>query len=179
MSRGLLMARRFSLFISYLSIAVLIIAPAAAIYFVFNIDVFAGLAQKNLGLFIQWQTVSTTQWYGLWFITIVFNAFGLAGMFFLYRAFTNFARGEFFNLANSQNLRWFSILLFIQAVAKPILFTLSSLLLSLNHPPGQKMLSVSIGSNEVTILVLAMILWVTSDMLVKGSEIDSENKQFV
>lgn len=179
MSRGLLMARRFSLFISYLSIAVLIIAPLAAVYFVFNIDAFAELAQKNLGLFIQWQTVSTTQWYGLWLITIVFNSFGLVGMYFLYRAFKNFASGEFFNLANSRNLRWFSILLFIQAIAKPILFTLSSLLLSLNHPPGQKMLSVSLGSNEVTIIVLAMILWVTSDMLVKGSEIDSENKQFV
>ena len=173
------MTQRFSLLIAYISLAALTIAPIAAVYFVFNIDIFASLAQQHFGLLIRWGSVTNTQWYGLWFLTVVFKSIGLVGLFYLYRAFAKFAKGEFFNLVNSKNLRMFSIFLFIQALAKPLFFTFSSILLSWNHPPMQKMVSVSVGSNEVIIVVLAMILWVTSDLLVKGYELKSENNQFV
>jgi hypothetical protein len=70
-------------------------------------------------------------------------------------------------------------LLFAQALAKPLHFSISSVLLSLNHPAGQKMLSASFGSNEVKVIALAMMLWVISDLLVQGSKLESENKQFI
>lgn len=173
------MTQRFSLLITYISLAVLIVAPIAAVYFAINIDVFGSLAQQHFGLLIRWESVTSTQWYGLWFLTVIFKSIGLIGLFYLYRAFAKFAKGEFFNLVNSKNLRVFSIFLFIQALANPLLFTLSSILLSWNHPPMQKMVSVSVGSNELSIVVLAMILWVISDLLVKGYELKSENNQFV
>jgi hypothetical protein len=56
---------------------------------------------------------------------------------------------------------------------------LSSILLSLNQPAGQKLLSISLGSGEVKVIALAMILWVMSDLLVKGGRIERENKQFI
>ena len=148
-------------------------------YFLINIELFSDMARSNLGLPIQWQTVSSIQWYSLWLLTVFYIATGLASLYFLRRAFSNFAKGQLFNHSNSRDLRMFSILLFAQALAKPLHFSISSVLLSMNHPAGQKILSVSFGSGEVKMIALAMILWVMSDLLVKGSKLENENKQFI
>ncbi len=173
------MTRYFSLLIAAGCLAILILVPLAALFFIINIDVFANLAKTNLRLPIQWQSVTTVQWYGFWLLSTCYLAIGLAGFYFLRRAFTNFAKGELFNLNNSRDLRLFSIFLFIQALARPIHFALSSVLLSWNHPTGEKMLSISLGSGEIEVLSLAMILWVMSDLLVKASKLEKENKQFI
>ncbi len=179
MSNGVYMARQFSRLIALGCMAILIAVPFITLYFLFNIELFAAMAKSNLGLPIQWQTVSDIQWYSLWLLTVFYVAIGLVSLYFLRRAFSNFAKGELFNHSNSRDLRLFSILLFVQALAKPLHFSISSMLLSVNHPTGQKMLSVSFGSDEIKVIALAMILWVMSDLLIRGSKLESENKQFI
>jgi len=173
------MTRQFSQLVALGCMAILIAAPVTALYFLINIELFAAMARSNLGLPIQWQTVSDMQWYSLWLLTVFYVATGLAGLYFLRHAFSNFAKGQLFNHSNSRDLRLFSILLFAQALAKPLHFSVSSMLLSMNHPAGQKMLSVSFGSSEVKVIALAIILWVMSDLLVRGSKLENENKQFI
>ncbi|ALS98353.1 DUF2975 domain-containing protein [Lacimicrobium alkaliphilum] len=173
------MTRQFSLLIALGCSALLILTPVAALYLLLDIELFASLARSNLSLPIQWQTVSDTQWYSLWLLTLIYIGIGLAGLYFLRRAFANFAKGELFNHSNSRDLRLFAIMLFVQALTKPLHFTLSSVLLSFNHPAGEKMLSVSLGSGEIKVIALAMILWVMSDLLVRGSQLENENKQFI
>jgi len=41
------------------------------------------------------------------------------------------------------------------------------------------MLSISVGSNEVRMIVLAVIFWVVSNLLIEGGKLQSENRQFV
>lgn len=173
------MIRRFSLLIAWGCLATLVVAPVVALFFLVDIEAFAAMAKHTLNMPIQWQSVTTGQWYALWLLTLLYLAVGLSGLYFLRRAFVNFARGQLFNQANSRDLRLFSIFLFAQALAKPLHFALSSMLLSLNHPPGQKMLSIALGSQEIKVIFLAMILWVTSDLLVEGSRLEHENRQFV
>jgi len=173
------MTRQFSRLIALGCVVVLVTAPITALYFLINIDQFADVARNNITLPIQWQTVSDIQWYSLWLLTVIYVAIGIAGLYYLRRAFANFAKGQLFNISNSRDLRLFSILLFAQALAKPLHFSIFNVLLSMNHPAGQKMLSVSFGSDEVKVIALAMILWVMSDLLVRGSRLESENKQFI
>ncbi len=173
------MTRQFSRLIALGCMVILITAPIIALYFLINIDQFADIARNNIALPIQWQTVSDMQWYSLWLLTVIYFSIGLVGLYFLRRAFSNFAKGQLFNHSNSRDLRLFSILLFAQALAKPLHFSISSMLLSMNHPAGQKVLSVFFGSDEVKVIALAMILWVMSDLLVRGSKLESENKQFI
>lgn len=173
------MSQKFSRVIALGCAATLIIVPVISLYYLFNIDQLAEIARNNIPLPIQWDTVTNMQWYSLWLLTVIYIFIGLAGLFFLRRAFSNFAKGQLFNYDNSRDLRLFSILLFAQALAKPLHFSISSVLLSMNHPAGQKMLSVSFGSDEVNMIALAMILWVMSELLVKGSKLESENKQFI
>lgn len=173
------MIQRFSLLIARGCLAIFIAVPVIALFFLFNIDTFATVAMSSLDLPIQWQSVTPGQWYGLWMLTVLHLAIGLGGLYFLRRAFANFAKGELFNQDNSRDLRMFSIFLFAQALAKPIHLALSSVLLSWYHPAGQRMLSITLGSDEIKVIALAMILWVMSDLLVKASALDSENRQFV
>ena len=173
------MTRRFSLLISWLCAALLLAIPLAALYFLVNIDAFGSFTRKSIGLAIDWSTVVTWQWYGLWAITVLYLTIGLAGLYFLRQPFVNFARGELFNSINSRNLQRFSVLLFAQALAKPIHFALASVLLSANHSADNKMLSISAGSNEIRMIVLAVVFWVVSNLLLEGGKLQSENKQFV
>ncbi len=173
------MARQFSRLIAVGCVVILAAVPVAALYFLIDIEQFAAMAKSNLNLPIQWQTVSSMQWYSLWLLTTLHIATGLMGLYFLRRAFSNFAKGELFNHSNSRDLRIFSIFLFVQALAKPLHFSLASMLLSMNHPAGQKMLSISLGSGEINVIALAMILWVMSDLLVSASKLENENKQFI
>ena len=173
------MHRLFCLLVTWSCLLVLVVAPVAAVYLFIDIDTFAGLAMNNLPISIQWDTVTTAQWWGLWVATVLNLGVGVWGLFFLRRAFVHFSRGEFFNQSNSRDLRMFSVLLFVQAFTKPLHTAVSSVLLSWNHPPGQKMLVISFGSGEVKMSLLAVILWVICDLLVRGGELEQENKQFV
>ncbi len=173
------MKHTLSLLISWGCTLVLYVTPLVALYFLLNIDLFYNLAKNNLHLAIQWSTVSQIQLYSLWFFTVLSLAVSLMGIYFLRRAFTHFSKGEFFTISNSRDLRKFSIFLLIQAVISPLHFTISSLLLSINHPAGEKILAISFGSNEIKIIILAIIFWVISDLLVKANILENENKQFI
>lgn len=173
------MTRRFSLLISWGCTALLVLIPLAALYFLINIHAFALFAQKNIGLAIDWGTVVAWQWYTLWGVTFLYLSIGLVGLNCLRRPFANFARGELFNLTNSRDLQRFSILLLVQALAKPLHFAIASLLLSANHSAGNKMLSISMGSSEVRMIALALVFGVVSNLLIEGGRLQSENRQFI
>ena len=173
------MRRQFSHFIALGCTTILIGTPLVAVYLLFNIDSIAELVKTNVDLPIQWETLTDAQLYGFWTLTVLYVFTGLAGLYFLRRAFSNFAKGELFNFSNSRDLRIFSMFLFAQALLKPLHSMASSLILSINHPPGERFISITLGSVEFTVIALAMILWVMSDLLINANQLESENKQFV
>ncbi|MEM1403053.1 MAG: DUF2975 domain-containing protein [Pseudomonadota bacterium] len=173
------MSRKVSMMIAWACALLLAGVPLTAIYYLVDLEGFAQLAQENIGLSIQWWTVSNAQWYAVWLVTMLYVSLGLVGLYYLRRAFQNFAQGELFNDENSRDLRRFSLFLIAQAFATPLHVSIASVLLSLNHPTGEKLLAISFGSNEVKAIGVALVLWVLSDLLVEGGKLQSENQQFV
>jgi len=173
------MRNNFSHLISWGCIAIILLQVVILLSFLINIDWLMNIAKTNLRLPIHWSTVQLWQWYTLWGLTVAFMSIGSFALYFLHLAFKKISTGELFNLTNSLNLRMFAILLFAQTVAKPIYFGLVSVFLSLNHPKGEKLLSISLGSQEIIMLGSAMIFWVVSDVLVTGSKLQAENQQFI
>ena len=57
--------------------------------------------------------------------------------------------------------------------------TFMSVVLSLNHPAGERMLTISLGSNEFKAIGVALVLWVMSELLIEGCRLQTENQQFV
>lgn len=173
------MNRPFSSAIAWTCSLLLALIPLVALFYLLRLELFAEVARTSFGLPIHWQTVSDSQWYTLWAVTVAYLMIGLTALYFLRRAFSNFADGEYFNFSNSRDLRLFSILLFVQALATPVHLALASVILSFNHPAGQKILSISVGSNEIKVIGVALVLWVMSDLLVEASHLQVENKQFI
>ncbi|MEM9404127.1 MAG: DUF2975 domain-containing protein [Pseudomonadota bacterium] len=165
--------------VQWAATAWLIALPLGAVYVLTDIDVLIRLAQRNLGLPIQWFSVDTWQWYAVWAATLGYLAIGYWGVYYLRRAFASFARGQWFDKDNSRSLRLFAIFLVTQGLAKPLHFGACSVLLSWNHPAGERMLSLSAGSNELVLIVSGLVVWVLADLLLAGIEADTENRQFV
>ena len=174
-----IMSKKFSYLISWGCIVTIVLMSIGLFSLLIDIAWFEEVARTNLNLPIYWETVEQWQLYLLWMVTALYLAIGLFGLYFLHLAFKKISAGELFNLTNSSNIRRFSILLFIQSAAKPVHYSLASIILSLNHPEGEKTLAVAFGNQELTMLAVAMILWVVSDLLVAGSKLQSENRQFV
>jgi len=173
------MNKQISIAVFWVCRSAILVFALGGIYLLIDIELFVHLAQLSFNLPIQWHTVDSTQWYSLWLFAMSYLLIGLFGLYYLSKAFKNFASGEFFNLTNSTYLKRFSILLFAQSVVTPIHFALSSILLSLNHPTGQKLLSIALSSHELKGIILAMIFWVLSNILVESAQLQSENQQFI
>lgn len=173
------MTLKLAKLISWITTLWLIGLPLGALYLLFNFDGLSLLAQDNLHLPIRWDTVVSWQWYTLWMLTVVYMAVGLAGVYFLRKAFSSFAKGHWFDLENSASLRAFAILLIVQGLAKPVYNTIASVLLSWNHPAGQKVLAITVGSYELVLVTSGIVMWVLCDLLVDGIKARKENQQFV
>lgn len=173
------MTRTLCLLITWGALAQLCLFPTLMVYFLVDQQAFMELARSTLALAIHWNTVTSTQLYALWAITAVYLSIGTIGTYFLFRAFKNFSNGEYFTAPNSTSLKRFAILLLAQACLQPIHGAAASVLLSLNHPAGEKLLSVSLGTNELRNIAVAVILWVIGELLVKARALADENQAFV
>ena len=171
--------RRLSFVIYWCCNLMLITAPVLLIISIFDTALFTDMVKNTVKLSIRWNTVESAQWIVLWCLMIGFFAIGYVGIYFLRKAFQNFAAENWFTLSNSINIKRFAKLLLIQSIAAPILFTVSGLILSFNHPPNEKILAIMLGSNEIKAIVVALIFLVISHILVVGHTIDSENKTFL
>lgn len=173
------MIKQLSLLIAWGSCGLMIAMVVTGLYFLFFIDSFLSFAQSSFPIAIQWQTVVSWQLYSLWVVMALSAGLSVGGLFFLWRAFRGFADGQFFTDRNSRSLRMFAIFLFLQALVSPIRFAAASVILSANHPPGQKMLSISLESNSVETIAYGLILWIVSELLIAARKIETENRQFV
>ncbi|MEM1434283.1 MAG: DUF2975 domain-containing protein [Pseudomonadota bacterium] len=173
------MTRPLSRLISWGCSLAIALQVLAGLYGLLNIEAFVALAREQLTLPIQWQTVAPWQGYLLFAATVACALPGLAALYFLRRPFSNFARGELFNAANSRALRRFAALLLLHALLRPVHTAIASVVLSLNHPAGEKMLSLTFGSDELSAVGLALVFWVLSNLLLEGSRLHAENRQFV
>ena len=173
------MLKQLSLVISWGSALLMLCIPGYGIYLLLDISRFSASLHQALQLPIQWQTVQSWQLYTLLGVTVSFWAITVAALFFLRRAFSAFAKGELFTAENSRSIRVFAVLVFAQALTKPLQGAIASVVLSLNHPEGQRMLSVTLGSDTVQTIGLSIILWIVAELLIHAHRLENENQQFV
>ncbi|RBP51741.1 DUF2975 domain-containing protein [Arenicella xantha] len=173
------MTKQLSTIIYWACLIALLLLPIGACYLLFQLPILSQLAQQNLNLPISWESVSREQWIVVWALGVAYASIGWLGIYFLRIPFTNFARGELFTYRNTKNLRSFAKCLLAQTLLTPIFHACLSVVLSWNHPAGQKILSITMGSNELRSISLALIIWVVSDILLAGEQLKLENQQFI
>lgn len=157
----------------------LVLMPLGAVYLLFDVPLFERYLQMTRRLAIQWETVQLWQYYALWFILFLHLSLSFWAVTYLRPILANFSETAYFKAENSSHLRKFSQLLIVQALLTPFVSACASVLLSYNHPMGQRMLAVNLSSHELSLMVLGILLWLVSQSLLHGNQLEQENQQFI
>lgn len=102
-----------------------------------------------------------------------------SGLNNLRRLFQGYARGEYFSISAAVHLGKVGRGVILWVVSSFICTPLLSILVTLHAPPGQRLFTVSFTSADFVALFLAGCIAVVARILLRASEVDSENKTFV
>lgn len=153
--------------------------PALWGYFLFSIEEFAQVAKMNLSFAIQWNTVVAWQLYVTWLVTLIPATIVFWGLMNLRRAFYAFSENDVFNMTNVTLVKRFAFALILSAVLKTLMMSVVSVVLSANHPAGQKMLSLLFSSYDLVTIFVGLMFWLVAKILIQAHALSEENKQFI
>ena len=97
----------------------------------------------------------------------------------LRRLFGCYAQGVIFAAANSRHLRSFALSVIGLALLQPLTVALLSVALSWGNPPGQRMLTLSFGTPEISMLFVGTVFLVIAWIMELGRELAEEQAQIV
>ena len=98
------------------------------------------------------------------------------GFFYLIKLFKYYENGKIFYQENVSCYRKIGYILIISMFAGIVNNSLMSMILSLNNPPGQRQLAIGLSSNDLTKLVIGLLIILISWIMDKGREIQDEQQ---
>jgi len=97
----------------------------------------------------------------------------------LWRLFGAYLRGQVFTDAATRHLRRLGQSVTAMALVMPLTDTATILALTLGNPPGQRMLSVNLGSQHYIVLLLGLVLIAMAMVMREAQRMAQENAEFV
>ncbi|WP_067283863.1 DUF2975 domain-containing protein [Mitsuaria sp. 7] len=97
----------------------------------------------------------------------------------LWRLFGAYLRGEVFTDGATRHLRRLGQSVTAMALVMPLTDTVTILALTLGNPPGQRMLSVHLGSQHYVVLLLGLVLIAMAMVMREAQRMAQENAEFV
>lgn len=150
-----------------------------SLFLLFDSSLLEESAQKEFSSSIQWHTVQSWQWWCLAFVHASFQMVMVWGLFNLWQLFAAFEQNRYFEKENVLYIRRFALALLISGLLRPVQYSLSSILLSLNHPAGEKMVSIQLGNRELELFFIGLVFWVIASVLLNAIAVADENKKFI
>lgn len=99
----------------------------------------------------------------------------MAAFWYLIRLFGLYERGEIFTRANVGCIRRIGWVLLIGQIVAPLDRALTGVILTLNNPPGARMLRLGLDGNDVSTAVIAGVIILASWIMDLGRELQEEN----
>lgn len=124
------------------------------------------------------EATAAQRWRGL-LASVPAVALGLFLLWTLWRLFGEFAAGRALGRTALAGLRRFAWALLAVALAQPLLAALLSVLLTLDAPPGQRQLVLSLGWHDYMALLLATVLLTIAHVMHSAVRAVEENEGFV
>ena len=171
--------RRISRVMALACLALIVMLPMALVYYWATASAPALAAQGNLqasdiqGPLMLWQRLAGTA------VTAVPLGLLLVGVWQAKRCFDLFVQGRVFTTQAVDCLRRFAGWVAIAAFAAIVAEAATSVLLTLNNPPGMRQLSLGISSDHVFTLFFAGLVWLMADVIGQGQALAEENERFV
>jgi hypothetical protein len=93
--------------------------------------------------------------------------------------FLRFAAGATLETQGGRDLRAIGGFIALYAVLTPAVKTLMTVALTLGNPPGQRLLAVGIGTNELILGMLGALILVLGHVMAEAARIADDNRQIV
>jgi Protein of unknown function (DUF2975) len=103
----------------------------------------------------------------------------LVGVWQAKRCFAQFATGQLFTAQATVHLRRFAGWMAAAALAAIVAGAATSVLLTLQNPPGTRYLAVGISSTHVFSFFFAALVWLMADVMSQAHALAEENAHFV
>jgi hypothetical protein len=103
----------------------------------------------------------------------------LLGFLSVQRLFNGFAVGEILTPESGRRLRRIGFIVTALGPVTIVIRSVASVVVSLPNPPGERVLAVGFGSNDVTAIIAGMLLIVLGWTLEEAARVADENRQFV
>lgn len=126
---------------------------------------------------VQWTALTQ----GLAFLGSLVESFPLLmGLYLVQKIFLKYRQGSIFTVENAKHYRSLGFLFFVHAfLAKPLGFALLILGVTLNQPPGERVLSLSFGTGNMNSIILGLLVIVISWVMQEGSRLEEEQRLVV
>ncbi len=100
----------------------------------------------------------------------------VAGLYYLIRLFGLYEQGKIFLRENVAYYRKLGFIIIYSMIASIVYSSLMTTVLTLDNPPGQRMISFGISSAEIARLVIGLIVLLVSWIMDIGREIQEEQQ---
>ncbi len=171
--------QRVSAFMQGFCLLLMVSLPVMLVGFWMNLDQLVPALAQQTGLPIRAQSLQPTT-LGLGFACMaVPMAVLLYGIWRLYCLFGLYRQAQFFTRANAHHLLVFATTLFINVLLAPVVSGLLSVILTWHNPPGQKALSIGLGSQHLAALFVASAFMVIAWIMLEGKKLADENAEII
>lgn len=107
-------------------------------------------------------------------VVMIPTGVAMIGAYHLVRLFRLYEQGDIFKLRNVRCYKKLSRLLIWWFAAGILCQSLLSVVLTLHHPPGQRMVTVGLASSDLTALLLGLILMVIAWVMEEGRKLQED-----
>ncbi len=122
---------------------------------------------------VLWQKV------GLWVLAVIGMAPIMLAFSELGKLFQNFSRGAVFTDHAAAMIRSIGLLLIISALLTVVVGAARSILVTATNAPGERMLAISFGSEQVILILLGGFLVVIGQAMAEAARMQDENRSFI
>lgn len=96
-----------------------------------------------------------------------------------YRLFADYARGEIFTELAASRLSRIGWAVVAMSPSSTLVDTLSTIVLTINNPPGQRHVSITLDATDLIAIVGGLVLVAVGRIMLEATRVAEENRQFV
>lgn len=122
---------------------------------------------------------STASLFGGFLISAALGALVVGGLYHLRQFFKLCTEGDLFTPDGARSLHKFSIYMVLYAFLALPGETALGLIMTINNPVGERMLTASFQTYDITVIFLSLVVFAISWVYRESVEVSHENKQFV
>jgi hypothetical protein len=101
------------------------------------------------------------------------------GLWHVRALFRDFARGRVFTGTAARHLQLFGVSVLLQGPLGPLIATALGIALSLGNPPGQRLLVLTLSSNDYFAVIVGGVLVAVAAVMREAARLADENASFV